>query len=205
MENILFDENLMEIENDIEKYSKTFLDINENENFTTKDGIKFELNTNHYKKFKLVFEKNYLNLLNISLTKLDSEYTIYKKVFEIGENFYKSISKGKYIERKNENYYRVCYYKNNIKYFNPNGPAEIFYNKDWEIDSKTYYLFGKIVNENKYNDFISKLKSGFIEKNINRYRKIEKINEILEYAKYYSLNKLIDKCNMILITKKLEK
>ena len=205
MKNNLLNQNLMEIENEIEKYSKLFLDINENTNFTTKDGIKFELETNHYKKFKLVFEKNDLNLLNISLTKFNPEDTIYKKVFEIGENFYKSISKGKYIERKNENYYRVCYYKNNIKYFNPNGPAEIFYNKDWEIDSKTYYLFGKIVNENKYNDFLLKLKSGEIEKNINRYRKIEKINEIYEYAKYYSLNGLIEKCSKILITKELEK
>ena len=205
MENILFNKNLMEIENDIEKYSKLFLDINENENFTTKDGIRFELETNHYKKFKLVFEKNDLNLLSISLTQFNPEDAIYKKVFEIGENFYKSIFKGQYTERKHENYYRAHYYKSNIKYFNPNGPAEIFYNKDWEIDSKTYYLFGKIVNENRYNDFISKLKSGFIEKNINRYRKIEKINEILEYAKFYSMNKLIEKCNMILITKKLEK
>ena len=204
MENILFDENLMEIEKDIEKYSKTFLDLNENTNFTTKDGIKFELNTNNYKKFKLVFEKNYLNLLNISLTKLNSGY-IYMKTFEIGENFYKTISKGKYVERKNENYYRVHYYNSNIKYFNPNGPAEIFYNKDWEIDSKTYYLFGKIVNEKKYNDFLLKLKSGEIEKNINRYKKLEKVNEILEYAKYYSLNGLIEKCSKILITKKLEK
>ena len=41
----LLNQNLMEIENDIEKNSKIFLDINENANFTTKDGIKFELNT----------------------------------------------------------------------------------------------------------------------------------------------------------------
>lgn len=39
----------MEIENNIEENSKTFLYLNENENekFITKDGIKFELNTNH--------------------------------------------------------------------------------------------------------------------------------------------------------------
>lgn len=200
----LLNQNLMEIENDIEKNSKTFLDLNENEKFITKDGIKFELNTNHYKKFKLVFEKNYLNLLSISLTKMNSGF-IYSKVFEIGHNFYKTISKGKYVERKNENYYRVSYSKNNIKYFNPNGPAEIFYNKDWEIDSKTYYLFGKIVNEKKYNDFISKLKSGNIEKNINRYKKWDKIVEILEFAKYYSLNGLVETCKSILIIKKLER
>lgn len=200
----LLNQNLMEIENDIEKNSKIFLDLNENEKFITKDGIKFELNTNHYKKFKLVFEKNYLNLINISLTKMDSGF-IYSKVFEIGNNFYKTISKGKYVERKNENYYRVSYSKNNIKYFNPNGPAEIFYNKDWEIDSKTYYLFGKIVNEKKYNEFISKLKSGQIEKNINRYKKWDKIIEILEFAKYYSLNGLVEKCKSIIIIKKLEK
>ena len=68
--------NLMEIENNIEENSKTFLDLNENEKFITKDGIKFELNTNHYKKFKLVFEKNYLNLLSISLTKMNSGYIL---------------------------------------------------------------------------------------------------------------------------------
>lgn len=200
----LLNKNLMEIENNIEENSKTFLDLNENEKFITKDGIKFELNTNHYKKFKLVFEKNYLNLLSISLTKMNSGF-IYSKVFEIGNNFYKTISKGKYVERKNENYYRVSYSKNNIKYFNPNGPAEIFYNKDWEIDSKTYYLFGKIVNEKTYNDFISKLKSGQIEKNINRYKKWDKIVEILEFAKYYSLNGLVETCKSILIIKKLER
>ena len=200
----LLNQNLMEIENDIEKNSKTFLDLNENEKFITKDGIKFELNTNHYKKFKLVFEKNDLNLLSISLTKMNSGF-IYSKVFEIGHNFYKTISKGKYIERKNENYYRVSFSKNNLKYFNPNGPAEIFYNKDWEIDSKTYYLFGKIVNEKKYNEFISKLKSGEIEKNINRYKKWDKIIEILEFAKYYSLNSLVEKCKSIIIIKKLER
>ena len=200
----LLNQNLMEIENDIEKYSKLFLDINENENFTTKDGIKFELNTNHYKKFKLVFEKNYLNLLSISLTKMNSGF-IYNKVFEIGNNFYKTISKGKYVERKNEDYYRISYSKNNIKYFNPNGPAEIFYNKDWEIDSETYYLFGKIVNEKKYNEFLLKLKSGQIEKNINRYKKWDKIIEILEFAKYYSLNGLVETCKSIIIIKKLER
>lgn len=203
MEKIL-DKNLMEIENNIEENSKTFLDLNENEKFITKDGIKFELNTNHYKKFKLVFEKNYLNLLNISLTKMNSGF-VYSKVFEIGNNFYKTISKGKYVERKNENYYRVSYSKNNIKYFNPNGPAEIFYNQNGEIDSKTYYLFGKIVNEKKYNEFISKLKSGQIEKNINRYKKWNKIVEILEFAKYYSLNGLVETCKSILIIKKLER
>lgn len=200
----LLNKNLMEIENNIEENSKTFLDLNENEKFITKDGIKFELNTNHYKKFKLVFEKNYLNLLSISLTKMNSGF-IYSKVFEIGNNFYKTISKGKYVERKNENYYRVSYSKNNIKYFNPNGPAEIFYNQNGEIDSKTYYLFGKIVNEKKYNDFISKLKSGNIEKNINRYKKWDKIVEILEFAKYYSLNGLVETCKSILIIKKLER
>ena len=72
------------------------------------------------------------------------------------------------MERKNENYYRVSYSKNNIKYFNPNGPAEIFYNQNGEIDSETYYLFGKIVNKKKYDEFLLKLKSGNIEKNINR-------------------------------------
>lgn len=200
----LLNKNLMEIENNIEENSKTFLDLNENEKFITKDGIKFELNTNHYKKFKLVFEKNYLNLLSISLTKINSGF-IYSKVFEIGNNFYKTISKGKYVERKNENYYRVSYSKNNLKYFNPNGPAEIFYNKDWEIDSKTYYLFGKIVNEKKYNEFLLKLKSGEIEKNINRYKKWDKIVEILEFAKYYSLNGLVETCKSILIIKKLER
>lgn len=200
----LLNRNLMEIENNIEENSKTFLDLNENEKFITKDGIKFELNTNHYKKFKLVFEKNYLNLLSISLTKMNSGF-IYSKVFEIGYNFYKTISKGKYVERKNENYYRVSYSKNNIKYFNPNGPAEIFYNQNGEIDSKTYYLFGKIVNEKKYNEFLLKLKSGEIEKNINRYKKWDKIVEILEFAKYYSLNGLVETCKSILIIKKLER
>ena len=200
----LLNKNLMEIENNIEENSKTFLDLNENEKFITKDGIKFELNTNHYKKFKLVFEKNDLNLLSISLIKMNSGF-IYSKVFEIGNNFYKTISKGKYVERKNENYYRIHYSKSNIKYFNPNGPAEIFYNQNGEIDSKTYYLFGKIVNEKKYNEFISKLKSGQIEKNINRYKKWDKIVEILEFAKYYSLNGLVEKCKSIIIIKKLEK
>lgn len=200
----LFNKNLMEIENNIEENSKTFLNLNENEKFITKDGIKFELNTNHYKKFKLVFEKNYLNLLSISLTKMNSGF-IYSKVFEIGYNFYKTISKGKYVERKNEDYYRISYSKNNLKYFNPNGPAEIFYNQNGEIDSKTYYLFGKIVNEKKYNEFLLKLKSGEIEKNINRYKKWDKIVEILEFAKYYSLNGLVETCKSILIIKKLER
>lgn len=200
----LLNQNLMEIENNIEENSKTFLDLNENEKFITKDGIKFELNTNHYKKFKLIFEKNYLNLLSISLTKMNSGF-IYSKVFEIGNNFYKTISKGRYIERKNEDYYRVSYSKNNLKYFNPNGPAEIFYNQNGEIDSKTYYLFGKIVNEKKYNEFLLKLKSGEIEKNINRYKKWDKIVEILEFAKYYSLNGLVETCKSILIIKKLER
>ena len=204
MKKNLLNQNLMEIGNNIEKYSKLFLNENENTNFITKDGIEFKLDNNYYKKIKLVFEKNDLNLINISLTKMDSGF-IYNKVFEIGENFYKTISKGKYSERKNENYYRVLFSKNNIKYFNPNGPAEIFYNQNGEIDSKTYYLFGKIVNEKKYNDFLLKLKSGYIEKNINKYRKIERINEIMEFAKYYSLNGLIEKCSKILITNKLEK
>ena len=200
----LLNKNLMEIENNIEENSKTFLDLNENEKFITKDGIKFELNTNHYKKFKLIFEKNYLNLLSISLTKMNSGF-IYSKVFEIGNNFYKTISKGKYVERKNEDYYRVVYSKNNIKYFNPNGPAEIFYNENGEIDSKTYYLFGKIVNKKKYDEFLLKLKSGEIEKNINRYKKWDKIVEILEFAKYYSLNGLVETCKSIVIIKKLER
>ena len=43
----------MEIKNDIEKHSKLFLDINENENFIIKDRIKFELETNYYKNSKI--------------------------------------------------------------------------------------------------------------------------------------------------------
>ena len=165
MENVLFNENLKEIQENIEKYKQIFLNTKENTNFITKDGIKFELDTNFYEKIKLIFEKNDLNLESISLTKFNCGF-IYNKVFEIGDDFYKSIAKSKYTERKSENYYRVWFYKENIKYFNPNGPAEIFYNENGEIDHKTYYLFGKIVNERKYNDFISKLKSGYIEKNI---------------------------------------
>ena len=202
MKNVLFNENLKEIQENIEKYKQTFLNINENTNFITKDGIEFKLDTNFYKSIKLIFKKNDLNLVSISLTKFDYGF-VYNKVFKIGDDHYKSIAKSKYTERKSENYYRVSFYKENIKHFNPNGPAEIFYNKNGEIDHKTYYLFGKIVNEKKYNDFISKLKSGYIEKNINKYKKIDRIMEIYEYAKYYSLNELAEKCNTIIITEKL--
>ena len=202
MENVLFNENLKEIQENIEKYKQIFLNTKENTNFITKDGIKFELDTNFYEKIKLIFEKNDLNLESISLTTFNCGF-IYNKVFEIGDDFYKSIAKCKYSERKNENYYRVWFYKENIKYFNPNGPAEIFYNENGEIDHKTYYLFGKIVNEREYNDFISKLKSGYIEKNINKYKDLNRIKEICEFAKYYSLNALAEKCNTIMIAKKL--
>ena len=202
MENVLFNENLKEIQENIEKYKQIFLNTKENTNFITKDGIKFELDANYYEKIKLIFEKNDLNLESISLTTFNCGF-IYNKVFEIGDDFYKSIAKCKYSERKNENYYRVWFYKENIKYFNPNGPAEIFYNENGEIDHKTYYLFGKIVNEREYNDFISKLKSGYIEKNINKYRDLNRIKEIREFAKYYSLNALAEKCNTIMIAKKL--
>ena len=202
MENVLFNGNLKEIQENIEKYKQIFLNTKENTNFITKDGIKFELDTNFYEKIKLIFEKNDLNLESISLTTFNCGF-IYNKVFEIGDDFYKSIAKSRYSERKNENYYRVWFYKENIKYFNPNGPAEIFYNENGEIDHKTYYLFGKIINERKYNDFISKLKSGYIEKNINKYKDLNRIKEIREFAKYYSLNALAEKCNTIMIAKKL--
>ena len=202
MENVLFNGNLKEIQENIEKYKQIFLNTKENTNFITKDGIKFKLDTNFYEKIKLIFEKNDLNLESISLTTFNCGF-IYNKVFEIGDDFYKSIAKCKYSERKNENYYRVWFYKENIKYFNPNGPAEIFYNENGEIDHKTYYLFRKIINERKYNDFISKLKSGYIEKNINKYRDLNRIKEIREFAKYYSLNKLVEKCNTIMIAEKL--
>ena len=202
MENVLFNGNLKEIQENIEKYKQIFLNTKENTNFITKDGIKFELDTNYYEKIKLIFEKNDLNLESISLTKFNCGF-IYNKVFKIGDDFYKSIAKCSYTERKNENYYRVWFYKENIKYFNPNGPAEIFYNENGEINHKTYYLFGKIVNEREYNDFISKLKSGYIEKNINKYKDLNRIKEIREFAKYYSLNELVEKCNTIMIIKKL--
>ena len=202
MENVLFNGNLKEIQENIEKYKQIFLNTKENTNFITKDGIKFELDTNYYEKIKLIFEKNDLNLESISLTKFNCGF-IYNKVFKIGDDFYKSIAKCSYTERKNENYYRVWFYKENIKYFNPNGPAEIFYNENGEINHKTYYLFGKIVNEREYNYFISKLKSGYIEKNINKYKDLNRIKEIREFAKYYSLNELVEKCNTIMIIKKL--
>ena len=124
-------------------------------------------------------------------------------MFEIGDDFYKSIVKSRYPERKNKNYYRVWFYKENIEYFNPNGPAEIFYNENGEINHKIYYLFGKIIKERKYNDFISKLKSGYIEKNINKYWDLNRIKEICEFAKYYLLNELAEKCNTIMIAEKL--
>ena len=67
MENVLFNGNLKEIQENIEKYKQIFLNTKENTNFITKDGIKFELDANYYEKIKLIFEKNDLNLANISV------------------------------------------------------------------------------------------------------------------------------------------
>ena len=50
MENVLFNGNLKEIQENIEKYKQIFLNTKENTNFITKDGIKFELDTNYYEK-----------------------------------------------------------------------------------------------------------------------------------------------------------
>ena len=202
MEVILFDKDLKDIQENIEKYAQTFLNMKENTDFITNDGIKFKMEAIYLKSIKLIFEKNDLNLVSILLTKFNYGF-IYNKVFEIGDNFYKSIAKSKYIERKFENYYRVSFYRKDTEYFNPNGPVEIFYKENGEIEHETYCLFGKVVNEKKYNDFISKLKSGCIEKNINKYKNLDKVKEICEYAKFHSLNELVEKCNMIMVTKKL--
>ena len=205
METILFDKDLNELEKNIEKYSHIFLNIKENTNFVTNDGIKFKVDTILYKTIKLIFEENELKLVNILLTTLGCGYT-YDKIFKIGDEHYKSIAKGRYNERKNEDYYRVSFYKQSgykTKYFKQNGPSRIFYNEKGEIDSQTYYLFGDIVSENKYNNFMLKLKSGNIEKNINKYKRLDKIKEIYEYAKFYSLDELVNKCEIAMIAKKL--
>ena len=58
MENVLFNENLKEIQENIEKFKQIFLNTKENTNFITKDGIKFELDTNYYEKIKKQFKNS---------------------------------------------------------------------------------------------------------------------------------------------------
>ena len=185
---------------------KFFIDKKERE-FKTNDGIKFSLDFegNYY---KVTFEKNKTKLSNIKFSVVNG-VVFHSKRFDLGNNYVKLVSSGIYYGKycNGERYHNIYFFKevNDERiYFRVNGAAYFLFNHEWKLVEKNFYLLGNLVTESEYRNFIKKIKNGTVAKNLNRYRRIDKIEEIYEFAKFYKNKKLMEKCEFKLMLGKLE-
>ena len=185
---------------------KFFIDKKERE-FKTNDGIKFSLDFegNYY---KVTFEKNKTKLSNIKFSVVNG-VVFHSKRFDLGNNYVKLVSSGIYYGKycNGERYHNIYFFKevNDERiYFRVNGAAYFLFNHEWKLVEKNFYLLGNLVTESEYRNFIEKVKNGTVAKNLNRYRKINKIEEIYEFAKFYKIKELMEKCELKLMLGKLE-
>ena len=196
-----------------EKYVKYLLKffINKKEReFKTNDGIKFSFDPQEKGAYcyKVIFEKNKIRLNSIKFSIVNG-IVIYSKKFDLGDDYVKLVSSGIYYEesRRGERYYNVYFFKevNNERiYYRVNGAAYFSFNYEWKLVEKNFYLFESLVSEDKYYNFIEKIKNGTITKNLNRYKRIDRIKEIYEFAKFYKNKELMEKCEFKLMLGKLE-
>ena len=193
-----------------EKYGKhllkLFIDKKERE-FKTNDGIKFSLDFegNYY---KVTFEKNKTKLSNIKFSVVNG-VVFHSKRFDLGNNYVKLVSSGIYYGKycNGERYHNIYFFKevNDERiYFRVNGAAYFLFNHEWKLVEKNFYLLGNLVTESEYRNFIEKVKNGTVAKNLNRYKKIDNIEEIYEFAKFYKNKELMEKCEFKLMLGKLE-
>ena len=185
---------------------KFFIDKKERE-FKTNDGIKFSLDFegNYY---KVTFEKNKTKLSNIKFSVVNG-VVFHSKRFDLGNNYVKLVSSGIYYGKycNGERYHNIYFFKevNDERiYFRVNGAAYFLFNHEWKLVEKNFYLLGNLVTESEYRNFIEKVKNGIVAKNLNRYKKIDKIEEIYEFAKFYKNKELMEKCEFKLMLGKLE-
>ena len=185
---------------------KLFIDKKERE-FKTNDGIKFSLDLegNYY---KVTFEKNKTKLSNIKFSVVNG-VVFHSKRFDLGNNYIKLVSSGIYYGKycNGERYHNIYFFKevNDERiYFRVNGAAYFLFNHEWKLVEKNFYLLGNLVTESEYRNFIEKVKNGTVAKNLNRYKKIDKIEEIYEFAKFYKNKELMEKCEFKLMLGKLE-
>ena len=185
---------------------KFFIDKEERE-FKTNDGIKFSLDFegNYY---KVTFEKNKTKLSNIKFSVVNG-VVFHSKRFDLGNNYVKLVSSGIYYGKycNGERYHNIYLFKevNDERiYFRVNGAAYFLFNHEWKLVEKNFYLLGNLVTESEYRNFIEKVKNGTVAKNLNRYKKIDKIEEIYEFAKFYKNKELMEKCEFKLMLGKLE-
>ena len=185
---------------------KLFIDKKERE-FKTNDGIKFSLDFegNYY---KVTFEKNKTKLSNIKFSVVNG-VVFHSKRFDLGNNYVKLVSSGIYYGKycNGERYHNIYFFKevNDERiYFRVNGAAYFLFNHEWKLVEKNFYLLGNLVTESEYRNFIEKVKNGIVAKNLNRYKKIDKIEEIYEFAKFYKIKELMEKCEFKLMLGKLE-
>lgn len=188
---------------------KFFIDKKERE-FKTNDGIKFSFDPQEKGAYcyKVTFEKNKIRLNSIKFSIVNG-IVIYSKKFDLGDDYVKLVSSGIYYEesRRGERYYNVYFFKevNNERiYYRVNGAAYFSFNYEWKLVEKNFYLFESLVSEDKYYNFIEKIKNGTITKNLNRYKRIDRIKEIYEFAKFYKIKELMEKCEFKLMLEKLE-
>ena len=185
---------------------KFFIDKEERE-FKTNDGIKFSLDFEG-NCYKVTFEKNKTRLSNIKFSVVNG-VVFYSKKFDLGDGYVKLVSSGIYYGKycNGERYHNIYFFKevNDERiYFRVNGAAYFLFNHEWKLVEKNFYLLGNLVTESEYRNFIEKVKNGTIAKNLNRYRKINKIEEIYEFAKFYKNKELMEKCEFKLMLGKLE-
>ena len=193
-----------------EKYIKYLLKFflnKEEREFKTNDGIKFSLDLegNYY---KVTFEKNKTKLSNIKFSVVNG-VVFHSKRFDLGNNYIKLVSSGIYYGKycNGERYHNIYFFKevNDERiYFRVNGAAYFLFNHEWKLVEKNFYLLGNLVTESEYRNFIEKVKNGTVAKNLNRYKKIDKIEEIYEFAKFYKNKELMEKCEFKLMLGKLE-
>ena len=188
---------------------KFFIDKEERE-FKTNDGIKFSLDyqKNKVHCYNVTFEKNKIRLNDIKFSVVNG-VVFYSKKFDLGDGYVKLVSSGVYYGKDcdGERYHNVYFFKevNDERiYFRVNGAAYFLFNYEWKLVEKNFYLLGSLVKESEYRTFIEKVKSGTITKNLNRYKKIDKIKEIYEFAKFYKNKELMEKCEFKLMLGKLE-
>lgn len=102
----------------------------------------------------------------------------------------------------------VCYMSwtnKNGDISNYNGPACVQIcetNKLYVRNS--YYINGEYYSKKQYETFINRIKNGSIEKNINRYYYVKKLNAIRDTAKFYGINSLVEKVDDIILVSKLK-
>ena len=183
--------------------------INDNvgRNFTikTKDNVTVVISFNTQNLYaEMNFSENNLRLRRIDFSKKmvfgtnESAYFVSGKVFDAYDEVEKIIYFG------NQSIIESYYLNINHQriYFRPDGPAIIFKIENGE-DRNDFYLFEDQVSEEKYNDFIEKIKNGYYIKHLNKIKNKLKIECIYRTAKFYNIKELIKKCEERLVIYKL--